>query len=254
MYEKQVRFTFSLRESLATDPLLDSLTTTSRVAYWPTAITYLKDSLYAVAGKRNLRTVIEVWQVPMPVLEEFPMGGTPSGFSMGGEVAYKQTVYSEATEGQDMVSLMVPNRGKANAVFVQFYDSRDLYELDYTNAVPPGTGEDDYPLTRILSSTVGTSEPYVPGLADSRLQCIQSSNHINEGFVYMVFPSPETSTEAYQQGTSIDALFLFDHDRDGVLDEFAQLNQTQLENRSLWEAPDSFWIDRGHVTKPWPYQ
>ncbi len=252
MYGKEIQFCFTLRESKTTDPKIDGLITSEAVSFWPTAATYLTGDLYAIAGKRNTNTVIEVWQVPMPSLEAFPAGGAPTEFAGGGLPIYKAAVYSDAVVGQDMVRLLMPNRGNPNAMFIQFYDSRDLYELDYTAAVPPGIDNPAYTLTKILSATANTGVPYVPELADSRLRSNHSNHHVSEGYVYAIFPSFEASKSAVAAGTTLVSLYLFDHDLDGVLDECGPLGETELQARFMWKAPDSYWIDRYHVTRMYP--
>ncbi len=253
MYGKEVEFRFTMRASNATDPVIDSISIRNPVAFWPTAATYLAGGLYAVAGKREQQTVIELWQVPMPFPDAFPVGGTPTGFAGGGEVLYKATIYNTAIVGQDMVRLLAPNRGKPNSLFVQFYDSRDLYELNYTDGLPPGIDAPAYPLTKVLSATAGAGVPHVPALADSRLQFNSSNHHVIEGYVYMIFPSFDASVEAGLEGVTLEPLFLFDHDLDGTLDEYVTLSEAELQARSMWKAPDSYWVDRQHVTKMWPY-
>lgn len=215
------------------------------VAYWPTATTFLERDLIAVAGKgQNTtqdNTIIELWKLTVPsvraaldpqsgqsMLELFPLA-----------VRGKVTVFDEVFEGRSVVRGMVRLRGKPYSMLVHFYDSGDLYELDYKDAVvpPPQGTEATFPLTKVFRATPGTDVPFVPALADREMLWMHGATHQTLGHIYFLWPSFEVQKAL--GATKPIALSMFDTDGDGALDTWnrntAQQNQTTgVQNESLY--------------------
>lgn len=166
------------------------------VGFWPTAAEVVAPNKIIVSGKeRNSGdTRIEVWTVPKPLMSFPAAGGAPVLHPQS--VSNIDVVYEAAVAGRDMVKAMLRVRGKPSSVFVQFYDSRDLYEMDW--------GTSPYPMVLILSAA---SEP---ALAIDDYDTYLAGDHKVKGYVY-VFGAEGTL------GLTSPLVF-FDSNRDGVID------------------------------------
>jgi hypothetical protein len=193
---------------------VDSTSVTELVPYWATATTVLDDQTVAVAGKRQKKTVLEVWGVALPPVIT-PVGGGTASFAASVAVTSRTVLLSLEEPGKDIVKWMVKNRGKPHAMFLQFSDSGDVYELDYSDLTNPV-------LTQILSGGAGGSLPHTPELNSLELNCVVGSDHTQEGYTYVVFQDFEDQWQ--DDPNPIGAFTLFDHDRDGVIDDWGDVN------------------------------
>lgn len=218
------------------------------VSFWPTCATYLAQDLVAVAGKgqdpAQLNTVIEIWQLRVPQvrasidpatglsqLDLFPLG-----------VRSKTTVYDAAVEGRDMVRALLRLRGQSHGVLMQFYDSGDLYALDYGDAVnPPADPADrDYPISKLFRATPGTDVPYVPSLGDRGRLWMHGADHQTLGQMYVLWPSFEVQTS---QGPAAPLpIVFFDGDRNGDLDTWQQ--STAQQNQLSGILDESLYTEK----------
>ena len=120
--------------------------------------------------------------------------------------ATEKVVYDDKVVGQGLVYFMFKNRKSSDSLFVQFYDSRDLYELDVATDT----------LTRVLCSTAGESDCDVePGL--SRGFAYQfSGNHADLGYIYVL-------TGDVVDNVTTSGLLIIDSDRNGTIDKTMQI-------------------------------
>jgi hypothetical protein len=189
--------------------------------YWPTSAEVIVANKIAVAGKERGTgyTRIEVWTLTAPSFE-VPSAG-PGLQPQPDLVADVQLVYRAAIPGRDTVSAMVHVRGKPSSLFVQFYDSRDLYELDWSTPARP--------ISLVLERS---SEP---GLGVDGYNYIMAGDHKTQGFVYVFMEVDCVPT--------IEGLVLCDSDRDGDIDTHAVMRLATyhalgLAKRDQWRELD----------------
>ena len=96
------------------------------VSFWPTCATPIGEGRLAVAGKkRNGDTIIEVWTFRLPRLMQ-----TLEGLVMLPQsLESKELVYEESSASRDMVMGIFPNPNDVDRFFVQYFSSRDVYDL-----------------------------------------------------------------------------------------------------------------------------
>ncbi len=222
---------------------------TEAVSFWPTTAAVLDNETVAVAGKGGdvdqIMTTIEIWKLTTPkvVFEVDPTTGQAHSSVTGVRVRSRTVVYNEAALGRDMVRALLRIRGKPHSIFVQFHDSNDLYELDYTQAVLPTSPPPvpRFPLTKLFGGTPGTDVPYVPELADRSRKCVSGSTHITQGVLYSwwVGLEDQMTNSGYAK-----PLIAGDWDNNGVIDGWSIptkeqnqaagiLDQTQYSERRL---------------------
>jgi hypothetical protein len=160
--------------------------------YVPTTLLAPSPDSLLVAGKRDDgRTVIELWTFDASVLPPRRIA---------------RTLYDEAREGRDMVALLLRVPGSGRSCLVQFWDSRDLYEM---------TLDSPASLRLLASPTPKPGALTVPPLRRSFDQ-VWSADHVSRGFVYQLgTESPEPS------------LILVDADRDGRLDRYVLVSSAE---------------------------
>jgi hypothetical protein len=166
-------------------------------SYYPTDVIALTATRWCVAGKRTRgATVIELWTIQQHLALYADGGGGPPIIRTAA-ITEIETVYDEAVQGRDMVALMCAKREDPDKLLVQFWDSKDLYELDL--------GSQQY--TRVATPGQVQGVLQVPALDKAYCQ-FWSREHVSQGFVYVLSCS----------GTSLDSLVLKDSDKDGSLD------------------------------------
>lgn len=192
----EVVWRYSPAGSFLHDDVRSVETQTRSTSYWPTSAEVIAPNKIAVAGKERGTgyTRIEVWTLTAPSFE-VPRTG-PGLQPQPDLVADVVLVHRAAITGRDTVSAMVHVRGKPSSLFVQFYDSRDLYELDWSAPTRP--------LSLVLERA---SEP---GLAVDGYNYLMAGDHKTQGFVYIFMELDCVST--------IPPLVLCDSDRDGDID------------------------------------
>lgn len=190
------------------------------VTYYPTAVAGMDDNRLLVAGKhpRTNATIIELWE--FDALAFIP-GPTVDGTT--GEVVWPEirvpiksrtVLLDQAVVGQDMVFAMFWNLADANSAFVQFYDSRDLYSLDFSTKTT----------TRILTATPEPGLPTEPKLGWD-FNDRASLRHKALGNVYLLLRSNSSSHRA---------LALIDANEDGTLDLQATLSVGSDSQLKSW--------------------
>jgi hypothetical protein len=227
------------------------------VPYWPTFVCVLDPNHIAVAGKRPPpgtgagNTVIEVWTLSTPrasaVVEPGP--GTLPKSLRGEAVLRKQVVFDESAPGRTLVRGAIKNRGKPTAMFVHFYDSGDLYELDYSQAINPTNPPpaDIFPLTKLLSATPNPSVPHFPPLLDVSFRWVSGGTHTTQGYVYTFWvPVDEQYGRVGAGQANLNPIALYDHDLDGVLDEWKQ--PTLAENEAMGITDPTQFVEKQLVT------
>lgn len=182
------------------------------VGYWPTYVEVVDSATILVAGKqRNGNTKIERWIVATPVVAQLVGGG---GYSIDVQpVSDIEVLYDEAVVGKDMVRTMFRVRGKPASALVQFYDSGDLYEMDW--GTPP------HALTAVLATTAE------PALSQS-YNAYDAGDHASLGYVYVWAENVNYF--------STPALVLVDADRNGSIDARHSMTWQQYHAAGLDSA------------------
>jgi hypothetical protein len=174
--------------------------------YWPTAVVALgSGDEFVVSGKRrNGNTVIERWKLTKPIVNSPAIG---AAYMESAIVAEIDTLYDEAHQGRDMVLRMLARPGQTNSVLVQFFDSKDLYDVSWTAAS--------------TSTTLVASASALPALQTS-FTFSWSRDHKTRGIVY-VFRDEDVPNST---------LVLIDQDRNKTID--SAIGVTDLE----WTSGD----------------
>ena len=166
---------------------------------WPTEVCAFGSNRLCVAGQDvKGRTVIRLWQFSSSENLEDSYIDQATGNRVFPDtfipVDSDITLYKGNAPGKRLVRTMFKNYGSPDKLFVQFNDSRDLYQLDVVTLA----------LTSVLSSTTDAR------LAHDYRDC-DSWNHLNHGYLY-----------CFAQGTTDaglpECLILVDSDRNGQLD------------------------------------
>lgn len=166
--------------------------------FWPTEVLPLRGQRLLVCGKRDgrggYRTVIEIWDVNRT--PEYPGTQRPPILS-------RETVYDVAMPGRDMVALAFENQRDPNRCFVKFWDSQDLYDLDFRGSSPPRL---------VLASESGRGAEVQPKLT-REFGIVIPMDHIELGDIYVLYCLDGESP-----------MMLCDADRDGNLDPGTSLD------------------------------
>jgi len=211
--EKQVRFSWSWTTS---GPRPRQFSAQEEgVPFWPTAVVSVAPDVIAVAGREGACTVIELWELRAPLVPPQPMPDAEGACTYPElviPVAAKTTLLHEAAAGRDLVYLALPNPAPpANVVhslFVQFFDSKNLYRLDVDDA-----GRSTLNLVAAPVSQGGLPKvPIFPPLSNAYEFC-WSADHPRYGHVYVFAMSPNSNKPRH------DTFVIFDEDRDGNLRE-----------------------------------
>jgi hypothetical protein len=164
------------------------------VGYWPTYAEVVDSTTVLVAGKdRSGDTRIERWTVTLPIVTQLVGGG---GYSVEVQpLADIEVLYDAAVVGKDMIRTMFRVRGKPSSALVQFYDSGDLYEINW--------GVAPYSLTTVLAAS---AEPALTQVYNA----FDAGDHSSLGYVYILADNANFF--------SVPALILVDSNRDGTMD------------------------------------
>ena len=171
------------------------------VAFWPTEAAVLEDrKRLCVAGTAaSGATVIQIWVIPQA---QFVVGSNPPKL-VAGPAPIITTVYSASNPGMEDVECALPVLGTPNAVFIQFFQSSELYKLDFTTST--------YTMTKVASPTGGGGGVmHIPQLDDGYIR-YWARKHLAHGYIY-VFNNITDS--------DLRPLVIRDIDLDGVLDNF----------------------------------
>lgn len=177
------------------------------LSYWPTAVVRTSPSQICVAGKRaGGATVIEEFSFGPPIFG-------PDGFGNNAVAPRVVTkVYDAASAGRDMVAFMFADLSDEDRLFVQFWDSRDVYRLDRRSGA----------LELAYARAPGARAPHARELG-LHLGRAFFGNHVDLGFLYGLRLS-------CSEGSGV--LLLIDGNRDGTLDTHLHLTSAQ------WAAMD----------------
>jgi hypothetical protein len=181
--------------------------------------------LLFVAGRsRGGETLLEQWV--------FPRGGSygpsvhPVVDAQGGASASLWTlpprrqvreIFRHRQLAVDTVMWLLPNHGLGTSLFLQFWDSRDVYSVDLS------TGQ----LERVASAapaTNGANWIYEPNLA-AELHRYRSAERSGHGYVYIL------SAKSFGAMLPLQGVILKDLDKDGTLD--TAVSHSTLEWQSL---------------------
>jgi hypothetical protein len=200
---------------------------TVTLSYWPTSLCSLHDkNTLVVGGKRPIThtTTIETMKINQPiVLESFPEG-TSKVLLQPVPVGEIDVVYDSAVQGRDMTVSILRNLGRTGHVFVQFEDSKDVYDLDVSSG--PAV------LQLVASPTSQDAPVYQPAL--SKLSdVVWEADHIPTGYVY--FYDPRGNSPGF-------ATYLVDRDRDGDLDDSGVIDDDSWAG-SPWSDSKSYIFD-----------
>ncbi len=165
--------------------------------YFPTGVSrYDADSLL-IAGKfASGATVLEHLNLVLPVIqEEVPLAGKALG-KFG--ISERRYLVREAVVGRDAIALVGRMEAPSSDLLVQFYDSRDIYQL----RMPDGK------LHQVTSAVPESADLHVPR-GQARFDRFWSGRHNELGTVY-VFSD--------RDNYGAPALVLIDVESDGEID------------------------------------
>jgi hypothetical protein len=148
------------------------------LSYWPTRVEPVDGRRLAVGGWTGAgETLVEVLELgETRVVAGAPdAAGNPTVLIEPGALAGSSEVYRAATPGRTLVCALLALRGRAQGVLVQFWDSSDVYALDW------GTGA----LEILLSPRADAALPAEPRLAERR-PLATSGLHAERGACYML--------------------------------------------------------------------
>lgn len=196
----RARLGFSTREKklwvLWVDPGGAATQQDVALEYYPTAATLISPGKVAVAGKADLgATVIQVLDFVPPTGIAYDATGKPILFGMS--VSAVQLAYREATLGRDVVLRMLKDPLDSQVIYLQFWDSRDVYSLNIR----------DRTLNLIASPDALTSGLYVASLGSdwrgwwTKVHAVQGTMIVLKG-----------------RGPAADTLVLFDDLSDGTFE------------------------------------
>jgi hypothetical protein len=118
-------------------------------------------------------------------------------------------LYEQAVSGKDMVCAMFRRRGVASAAFVQFWDSRDVYDLNWTDPESPT-------LTLLMTADTAVSGTEHEPRLRADYNHYRAGDHKTLGYVYMF-------SLATPQG---DVFVMIDGNRNGVIDDWLTLSRS----------------------------
>jgi len=186
------------------------------LSYYPTSVEGVGGGRVLVAGKRPRggNTVVELWDFQAPNVLYPQPAGTPVVQTT--TVNSITTLYDEASQGKDMVRLMSRLLHiTGDAALVQFWDSRDVYEMDFTDP-------HNATLTPVASPSPGVAPLTVSSLGVYDFDVLARGNHPTFGQLYMFsFLEPVPSPTF---------LYLHDSDYDGAIETF------DTANKGNWQA------------------
>ena len=186
------------------------------VSFWPTCAEVVGSDKILIAGKdRDGDTRIERWTLPTPLVVTWG-GGQQLQPQMPTDM---EVVYEASAAGRDMVRSILKLEGEPSSALVLFFDSRDLYRLDW--------GSEPYELTPVLSSSVE------PLLAVDFERCLRGE-HAANGYVY-VFSSPG-------EYGAVPYLVLMDQDKDGVIDSHGAMDWEAYRSAGMTSSAN--WVSQ----------
>ncbi len=184
------------------------------LSYYPTAARFLEPGDVCVAGKQRLgATTVEIFGIVPPTVT---VDATTGETSLGLQAITKiDNVFDERATGKDMVRLMFPSFDTPSIVFVQFWDSLDLYSIDITSST--------HSLVASTASQAGIL--HAPGLG-RRYMLVRQYDHVAQGHLYVM-----------SGVTDSDPILVFaDADRDGAIDSEFELTAAQWESQGYQDA------------------
>lgn len=187
--------------------------------YFPTRAIFLSDGRLCVAGKRGRgATTLDLLEIvpPSRVQDLYTL---PRNLDASATKSVT-TVFEARQVGQDMVRLVNENMTNPDWLFVQFWDSRDLYSLDLTSGA----------VTLVASPTAQGSAIHAPSLVVD-YSVINRRDHIRSGYLYIM---------ALESGGA-PIVVLVDSDRDGVLDDCLELTAGEWGSQGYGDAANYNW-------------
>lgn len=176
--------------------------------FWPTEVCAERYGGLYVAGKQALdgNTIIQLWKFldvqPLPAPYTDPQGNTIYP-PLNLPVTSKVLVYSADEPGRRLVRFMFPNLGSGGqSLFVNFFDSKDLYEVTLDGTITKRVAA--------LPDPLGGC-PVVGELSDERYDNRMAAEHGTLGYIYMMgMNAPDDS--------GVWGVVFRDVDKDGALD------------------------------------
>mgnify|MGYP001238727032 CR=1 FL=1 len=203
--------------------------------FTPTVAAVVDPTHVAVAGHRSDGvTVVELWSVTEPTVSSSVDASGSRTYSLSTPtVSAKQPLLTVNTAGRRGVRRLVKVRGKPASLLVQFHDSRDLYELDYS--VSPSA------LTLLYAARPGASAQVLADLLHDDLRSTFAARHSQLGCLYIFAPTLATTDENAHASPEV---ALVDEDCDGDIDSI--LHPTR-EERVAWA--DAGYVEWGLATR-----
>ena len=175
------------------------------VSYWVTDLANMGDNRIAVAGVDiRGKTLIEVWEFDdVPDLVANYVNGSLVVPHLNIGIVSKTEVYREKTPGRKYVTEMFSNMADPDRLFVRFWDSKEIYDLD----------TQDSTIEKVLSPEAGgdSSVMQAPNL-EFAYNSYFSADHSDFGYIYWLFYDLNT------EGSSYYILVMKDSNRDGSID------------------------------------
>ncbi len=214
--KREIRLTWSWHAPSDPGTHYSSLNQTFTTAFQPTSADSLAGGSLLVAGLNGTtgRTVIELWKFTPPTT-------VPVTDILTGEASYemspmplesRRTLFSEKVTGMAGVRCMFSMSSNNSKALVQFWDSKDLYEMSWGGAGP-------------VLWTILYSESVCPALGKSEYDAFWRGNHTTRGFVYVMADEDNYCVQP--------TLFLFDADRDGSIDSWKTVDVREHEDPDL---------------------
>ena len=206
-------------------------TQTFAVRYIPTAAEFLNGGFLAVAGCLGDTNVIELWELPVPKVQQDPATGevqlTPGARKSVRLIYRSSTGSSEGTRG--FARRMIWNRGKPRALFCLFSETSDIFEVTWPETLALGT------------TTVIVSKSDYPELAINNYDSVHGGDHVSEGFVYQLARAGSLDL--------VPSLVMIDANRDGVIDIITLLDAAGDDALELRDV--SRWSEYAGLDTPW---
>ena len=192
-----------------------------RTAYFPTWIATVSENVMCVAGKRPTgNTVLELWTFtpPQHSIEYSQQGAPPKHVVSIGERTVT-TLYDADVAGRRTVRTCSPVFGAASQrILVQFADSNELSVFDVATSAWTLVATPDS--QHAVGSTV-----HLP-LLMQKFRYVRVFEHATYGWCYFLSDLSDAPPDDLDAATT---LFLYDQDKNGVIEHALQLSANQFD-------------------------
>ncbi len=193
------------------------------LTYYPTAIVRSAANKICVAGKReNGFTVIQEFTLEPPTLRADAHGTEALDSKISGIAG----IYDSADISRDMVVHMFRSMSSTPALFVQYWDSKDVYSVNLKTGV----------VTIQFRATQPSDAPLEERLSGSLSARFGGRDHPLMGYMYGF---------RFHSRTECGCLLLLDRNRDGILDSSLFLTDQDWAEMNL--SDNSIYLDAGYL-------